>query len=65
MSKVNASFEELTHRGARKRHKIFSGWSTAGLSSGPWITAERAENLGFQTPERLSGFLPEGRNARV
>src|SRR3546814_21061637 len=37
MSKVAASFEELTQRGARKRHELFSGWSTAGLSSAPTI----------------------------
>src|SRR3546814_14789734 len=42
MSKVDASFEELTQRGARKRHETFSGWSTAGLSSDPKIEPQGA-----------------------
>src|SRR3546814_8436392 len=54
MSKVDASFEELTQRGARKRHETFSGWSTAGLSSDPKIEPQGAMILWIRSEEHTS-----------
>src|SRR3546814_3947138 len=58
MSKVDASFEELTQRGARKRHETFSGWSTAGLSSDPKIEPQGAMILWISDTGATVGMSP-------